>query len=543
MLGLTLFAAACGDDGDDGAADSQRSGRKEGGTAATGEGLPQDTLIDYQSLSAGDPDHIDPATASTRQATQVTELIYDGLTEVNSQDELVAAVAEKWEANDDATVWTFTLRDDVTFSNGDPVTPTDFKRSWERVLSPDLASPIAYFLLPIRGATDVSDGVTTELTGVVPDDEANTLQVTLTDSISDWPDFVSHPIFSPVPREAYEAEDLTEWERGVMIGNGPYKMAAPWERNVEINLETNEDFYGEQASIPKISFKISRNVSGSYEAFESGRGDTGAIPPGQFAAATEAYNNNADGVLGVFFFSLGWDHADVGGPENIVVRRAISLAIDRDRINDQVYGGSRRIATGFTPPGIPGYQEELCEFCRYDPDEAARLVEEWGKADSMEPLKINFDQGGGHEEVINIVEENLEAVGLKVEQDARDAQTYYDDTLPAGGCGLCRGGWIWDWISYYSGLVPNFATSSIDGDNLGRTSIPEFDDKVAEASRELDEDAAAELWAEAERILFEQMAVVPITWYNNQTVYSDRVRNFEQNALQSINYPELELAN
>lgn len=543
LLVLTLSAVSCGDDGDDTGAESQRSGKKDEGTAVTGEGLPEDTLIDYATLSADNPNHIDPATADTRQGSQVTELIYDGLTEVNSDTELVGAVAEEWESNENATVWTFTLKDDVTFSNGDPVTPTDFKRSWERVLDPDLASEISYHLFPIQGAVEVADGVATELTGVVPDDEANTLQVTLTDPLSAWPDVVSHTVFSAVPREAYEAEDFSRWERGVMIGNGPYKMSEPWEQNVEINLEVNDTFYGEAAKIPKISFKISKDVESSYAAFEAGEGDTGYIPPGQFAAATEAYNNNTDGTLGSYYFGLGWDNETVGGPDNLIVRQAISLAIDRDRINEQVYDGSRRNATGITPPGIPGYEEDLCEFCRYDPDEATRLVEEWGKADTMEPLQINFNQGGGHEEVVNIVAENLEAVGLKVEQDPRDGENYFSDVRKEGACGVCRAGWIYDNVSYYNGMNALFTSDGIDGDNLGRTSIPEFDEKVAQASRELDEDAAAELWVDAERTLLENMAAVPINWYNNQTVYSDRVQNFKQNALQSVNYPELELAN
>ena len=94
LLVLTFVAVSCGDDGDDTGAESQRSGRKEEGTAVTGEGLPEDTLIDYTTLSADNPNHIDPATADTRQGSQVTELIYDSLTEVNSDDELVGAVAE-----------------------------------------------------------------------------------------------------------------------------------------------------------------------------------------------------------------------------------------------------------------------------------------------------------------------------------------------------------------------------------------------------------------------------------------------------------------
>src|SRR5699024_9988853 len=118
-------------------------------------------------LSADNPNHIDPATADTRQGSQVTELIYDSLTKVDSENELQPAVAESWEANEDATVWTFTLRDDVTFSNGEQVTPTTFKKSWERALNPELASTLGYHFLPIQGATEYSEGAAEEITGVV----------------------------------------------------------------------------------------------------------------------------------------------------------------------------------------------------------------------------------------------------------------------------------------------------------------------------------------------------------------------------------------
>ncbi|MCB1040338.1 MAG: hypothetical protein KDA94_12560, partial [Acidimicrobiales bacterium] len=153
---LALLAAACGGSDEEPSSSSNGStGKKEGGTAATGEGLPEDTLVDYQTLSADNPNHIDPATADTRQGSQVTEVLYDGLTQVNADNEVVPAVATEWSGNDDATEWTFTLKEDE-FSNGEPVLPSSFKKAWERVLNPDLASTLSYHLLVITGANDVA---------------------------------------------------------------------------------------------------------------------------------------------------------------------------------------------------------------------------------------------------------------------------------------------------------------------------------------------------------------------------------------------------
>ena len=557
VFSLALLAAACGggDDEEGGGEDAEgggatptsvesKTGKIEGGSPVTGEGLPADTLVDYNTLSADNPNHIDPATADTRQGSQVTELVYDGLTTVDSDNEVQPAVAEKWSANEDSSVWTFTLGDD-TFSNGEKITPTTFKKSWERVLNKDLASSLSYHLLVIEGAPELAEGEGTELTGVVADDDAGTLEVTLVSPNSEFPAIVSHTVFSPVPKEAYEAttaDAINKWERGVMIGNGPYKMTEPWKDDEYIKVELNDSYTRTAAKVPKIEFRISKTVEAAYAAFEAGEGDTAPIPPGTFADATDTYNNATDPSFGLYYFGVSQDNPSLGGAEGLKVRQAISLAIDRDRINTQVYDGARLTATGVTPPGIPGYKADLCgDYCTYDKARAQKLVDEWGKADSMKPLKLQYNLGGGHEDVANIVEENLKAVGLKVEQDPRDGETYFDEMKKKGGCDFCRAGWIWDYPSYYS-IYSIFATSSIDGDNLGRFTNKEFDDKAGEAAAESDEEARNKLWQEAEKTLFDDMGVIVLNWYTNQVVYSDRLDGLKANGLQAVNYDEIAIA-
>ncbi len=556
LFTFALLASACGgsDDEEGGGGSGETGGstetggateKKEGGTAATGEGLPADTLIDYSTLSADNPNHIDPATADTRNGSQVTEVLYDGLTQVDPDNELQPDVAEEWEANEDSTEWTFTLRDDVTFSNGEAVTPSTFKKSWERALNPELASTLGYHFLPIEGATEYSEGEAEEITGVVANDDDNTLVVTLAAPLSDWPAIVSHTVFSPLPDEATAAttaDEINEWERGEMIGNGPYVMSEPWKANEYIRVEANPDYWGEAPGIDNIEFRISKEVEAAYAAFEGGEGDTGQIPPGGFADATENYNNATDPSFGLYYFGIAWEDEELGGEDNLAVRKAISLAIDRDRINEQVYNGARETATGVTPPGIPGFKEDLCEFCEYDPDAATALVEEWGKADGMTPIRLQYNLGGGHEDVTAIIGENLEAIGLTVEQTPLDGETYFDEMKKPGGCHLCRAGWIWDYPSYYNGMFSMFTSQAVDGDNLGRYASDEFDAKAAEAAETADEEQRATLWNEAEQILLDDMGVIPINWYTNQIVYSDRVEGLVANGLQAVNYPEIELA-
>lgn len=563
---LALLASACGGSESEGGGDGGGGGgggggsqevdgvelpeskttKYEDGTPATGEGLPADTLIDYNALSADNPNHIDPATADTRQGSTITELVYDGLTVIDADNELQPEVATEWEANDDSSEWTFTLADDAVFSNGEAITPTTFKKSWERALNTELASTLSYHYFPIEGAQELFEGEADELAGVVADDEAGTLTVTLTGPLSDWPAIVSHPVFSPLPDEATSAttaDEINEWERGEMIGNGPYKMDGVWVDDEVIKVTANETYTGEAPGIANIEFRISADLQAAYNAFEGGDADTAPIPSGTFATSTDTYNNSTDLSFGLYYLGIAWEDEQLGGEENLAVRQAISMAIDRERINDQVYDGARPQASGVTPPGIPGFEAGLCgEFCTYDEDAAAALVEEWGKAADMEPIKLQFNLGGDHEPVMTIIQENLEAVGLKVEQTPLEGETYFDEMKKEGGCNLCRAGWIWDYPSYYNGMYSLFRTSGVDGDNLGRYSNEAFDEASTTASETADEDERNAAWQDAERILFEDMGVIPITWYTNQFVYSDRVDNVKLNGLQAPNYQEMTLS-
>lgn len=544
LIVVTLLAASCGgDDGDD--SGDGDGGSREGSSAPTDEGLPDDTLVDDRTLSTGDPDHIDPATAGTPGGTQVADLIYDGLTAIDSGNDLVPAVAEEWHSDETATVWTFTLRDDVTFSDGEAVTPTTFKESWERVLDPDLASSQSYHLVPIEGAAPLAAGDAEELTGVVADDEANTLTVTLSSARADWPAIVAHTVFSPVPeaaRAAEGAEEIGEWERGVMVGNGPYAMDGEWRTGEGITLVANPEHWGEPPSTERIELRISADPEAAYAAFEDGEADVAPIPTGVFDEVSEDEGSVTDPSFALYYFAIAWGDDELGGPENLAVRRAISMAIDRERINEEVHGGARLEATGFTPPGIPGYAEGLCgDDCTYDPDAAADLVEQWGKADSMRPIRLQFNRGGLHEEVVDIVEENLEEVGLLVEQDPRDADTYFDEMSAEGGCVMCRAGWIWDYASHLVGVDGVLTSDGIDGDNLGRLALGELDLLVAAAAAETDGEARARLLNGAEQVLFDNMGVIVVSWFRNQIVHGDRVEGVAVNGLRDVSYEEISL--
>ena len=504
-------------------------------------------FIDGATFGSGVPPHIDPALTSELDGAQVTQLLYDGLTEFANEDSgpvLKPLGAEKWEANADATEFIFTLKKGLKFSNGEDVLPSSYKLGWDIAANPALAADYSYLFALVKGFTEYQDGTGTELTGVVADDAAMTLTVTLANPYADFPSVASHIIFSPMPKDRSKLTDQSQWEKGVMIGNGPF-MQEEAQNEQEIALVKNPEWAGDvygntSAKLDKVTFKIFADIDAAYASFEAGETMSATIPSGKFAEATGKYGNTAKPILGSYHWVFGMrDEDPIGGAANLKLRQAISLAIDRPSINDSVYDGSRTLPSGVTPPGIPGFKEGICKYCVTDVDAAKALLEEFTAGGGTVPttIKLVFNAGAGHEDVAAIVQQNLADIGIAVEQEPRSTEIYFK-SLREGGCpGLCRAGWFWDYPIYDNGMYDLFHKDSIGGNNLGFYDSAEFNATVDEARKTIDTDKREELFRTAEDLLLNgDTAVSPMNWYNGDNLYADGVTGYSQEALGWVRY-------
>jgi oligopeptide transport system substrate-binding protein len=552
LLATGLVAAGCS------SSDSDDEG--SGSSSSSAE------VVDLANFPSGPLDNIDPALTTELTGAQITTELFDGLTEFaypngEGNGELKGLVAEKWESNADATEWTFTIKDGLVFSNGDPVLPSSFVAGWNRAADPELAAGYGYLFDLIQGkaewdaAAEAGDDSITGMSGLTADDEAMTLTVKLDQPYADFAAVVSHIIFSPVPEQVVaDLEDQSQWDRGLMIGNGPFQLDAP-RTDQEIVLVPNESWAGDvlgttEVSLDKITFTISKDLNSAFSAFQGGEGQTATIPDGQYAIALPGGEfENANTLvpqLGSYHFVFGMQEGSpVAGPENLKLRQAISLAIDREQINTAVYDGSRQTSTGITPPGIPGFTEDLCEYCDFDLAQAKDLYAEWeadgGTLDG--PLKIQFNADSGHEDVVAIIQSNLQELGIETEQDARSSETYFDE-MSDGGCTFCRTGWFWDYPIYDNGMYDLFSISAIGpgANNLGQYSSEEFSDLVADARATLDEDERNAKLVQSEQIVLNQDTVaVPINWYKGTFVYKD-LENFWQEPLGWVRWEQVKQA-
>jgi ABC-type transport system substrate-binding protein len=528
-LGLSLVVAACGsDDSDDASSDSTT----RSDTVKGGEFVDLGTIV-------GDPlEHIDPALNTTLDGFQITNALYDGLTEIDFTDpenaELKGLVAESWEPNADATVWTFKLKSGLTFSDGDPVLPSSFQRAWERGSDPDFAGDYSYLFTFLKGGKEKLDGTADTISGIKVDDAAMTLETTLSAPYANWPTVAGFQLFYPMPKAVDALSEQIDWENGLMIGNGPYKLAAP-RTTEEVILAKSDTWAGDQNGkdwpdrLDTITFHTQKDPDTSYNAFEAGEGDNANVPPGRWGAAKEDHDNTIRQALGTRYFEVKWDDPAIGGPDNVKLREAIMLAINRQEISDAVYDGTNAVATSLIPPGIPGYTKDICKYCKYDPDGAKAALAEWKAAGNSQstPLKIQLNADAGHEPVVQIIVSNLKAVGIDAVADPLPSETYFSQ-LAKGACQICRSGWYADYPTADNFTFDLFHSTAIGGNNHGFYSNKEFDGLIDQAKSTTDADEAAKLYNQAEDILLnEDIGVIPYLYYSLDYVYDgDKIASF-----------------
>lgn len=563
-LTLSLIAAGCGDSDEDneGATDNTEQDGTETSSGANNAQLTEadcgslefdadapkgGTFTDYAYMSdSGTNTSFDPGAVQTLNEFQITQAIFDSLTDFDFTEkcspELKGDLAESWEVNDDATQYTFTLKDGIKYSDGTDVKASDFKASWERAGSSELAAAYGYLVNSIEGGEALQAGEATELTGVVADDEAGTLEINLAAPNAEFASILVHPFFSPAhPDDLAKIGNTTGWgDKGLTIGTGPFKLEKADELEVVLvpNTEWDGNVYGDtEVSLDRIVFKMTDSVETAFQTFEAGEGDSAPIPSGQYAAAQAAYPKNsvANPLMGVYYFDFGADDPQVGGEENVKLRKAIAMAINRDELNEKVYEGTRDDATGIVPPGIPGYNAEICEeICEYNPERAKELYDEWvAEGGSLtKPIRIDYNEGGSHGDVAAIIQANLkDNLGIETEL-AGVAEDYFKVVAEPGGCQICRAGWYADYPTYGNFMVDLFSAASIGGNNFGRFDNEEFEQLIADAQAETDDAARAELYNQAESVLLNDEAhAIPLNFYAGQYVYRDRVHNYDYGPL------------
>lgn len=505
---------------------------KNNNAASTNDGTVKASEGGTFKYYISDPVAIDHYNLQESEGTQVGHVLFDSLVEWDwDKGEVKAKAAESWEINDDNTVFTFHLKD-AKFHNGDPVTSESFKRGWQRLVDTTMATPgeIGYHLAPVVGYDEMAAGEATELTGLTcPDDK--TFVVTLKEPMADFLAVCCHPGLAPAPQAAID--DAANYLLAP-IGNGPFMMDGKWESGQYINVKRFDDYYGDKPALDAINFSIQKDPKTAYSELEAGNMDFCQIPTGRFAELTEKYGSSVDGYTispsrqtlagaeaSVYYLAVNLEDETMANKD---LRHAIGLAINRQNIVDTLYEGVREPADNVFPP-IVDKKGGSWEYAKYDPEAAKKIIDEKGLAGTT--IKLSYNSGGGHEDVMSCIQADLTAVGLNVEQDTKEWAAYLQG-LTDGDFQMGRLGWIADYPTLDNFIFPNFYSTA--DNNYSRYNNPEVDAAIDDARKIADEDDRKDAYRKINQMVADDMPIIPIMFYAHQHVASDRVNELYYNA-------------
>ncbi|RJQ32689.1 MAG: ABC transporter substrate-binding protein [Actinobacteria bacterium] len=472
-----------------------------------------------------DPVSIDPSQAIDFSAQHIIYNAFRGLLQYDPEtSKLVPAVAKRWEISKDSKEFTFFLRDDVKFQNGQSVTASDFKYAWERVVNPANASPVAYHFSPIVGYQEFSDKKAKGLSGVIAVNDT-TLKVKLSYSWADFLAVVAHPAFSPVPKEAVQKNPKAYAE--APVGNGPFKIVK-WIHKKEIQLEAFDDFFGGKPRLKKLVYKIYSDGRTALKDYKAGSLEVAKIPSGELVALQKdaKYSDQIklNPQLSAEFFYINVEKKPWN---NLYLRKAFNYAINRKKLVDKAFEGLATQATGLVPRGIDGFVTNQMDYS-FNLIEAKKLIKKSGlSSKELNKLEIVYPAGSSFSSnVCQIAQAQLKEAGINLKLQALEAGTL-DEKISNGDFGLTFTGWIADYPLMDNFLYPLFASENKGSSNISFYSNKSIDKELSQARQIENEQERLGVYADIERKILADAPVVPIDFVLDGELVAQSVQDYQ----------------
>jgi oligopeptide transport system substrate-binding protein len=465
---------------------------------------------------------LDPADARDPKAVMVVDQLFDTLVRNTGQLQPLPGLARSYDADPDQKFFTFHLAPGVRFDDDTPIRAADVKFTLERIARKGSDSPLVAQLEAISGfAAYHTAGTAPGLAGIETPD-ATTVMVRLDRPFSTFPSVLGHPGFGIVSKAAVER--LGDAFKQTPVGSGPFRRVESASGRLSLRRAAGHQ---PAAKVDGIDFVDFKDADAAYAALQDGSVDVSPVPPERAADAARSYGRQGmSPYIGLVFYGLNVKSPDLADPR---FREAISLAIDRKQIVDEVYQGSVALATGLVADGVPRRDGNACrERCRFDPDRARQLLVEAFPAGGIPEVAIDHDDDPTQAAVAALIKTELDTVGIPAVLRPHPFADY-GRFLVSGQQELFRLGWIADYPSPDGFLTPLFSSTSPD--NLTGLASPEIDQKLAAARSERDSQKRLALYLEAEQLVLDQYVVVPVAQLESRMVASSRVKGFHLDGL------------
>lgn len=479
-----------------------------------------------------EPETLDPAVMTGVTEHNLAMALFEGLTTLHPATmQPIPGAAEWWEVSDDGLVYTFHLRKDGKWSNGDPVTAEDFRWSWERALSPEMTEcQYTEMFHPIRGAEAyyaarvAQKPADWKSVGVEVLDPL-TIRITLGNPTPYFLEIAAFETLMPVHRASVEKHGKQWTEPGKCVGNGPFALEV-WKPRDRIELVPNPHWWNRRiVRLERMVVGPIDDQSTAYLRYLEGSVDwIRSIGASKVEEAQSHPDYYVSPYLGSYFFRFNVTRKPF---DDARVRKAFAQAIDKKAICETVLKAGQSPATGVVAPGIPGYPE--LQGLPYDPRRARELLAEAGYPEGrgFPQVELLYNTSESHKQVCEQMVEMWKTVlGVKIQLANREWKVYLEDTRKQN-YQVVRGAWIADYQDPSTFL--DMWCKGRGNNNTGWSS-ERYDDLLLRSTRELDPKKRYALLQEAERILcVEELPILPLYYYVNQGMLRPRVKGWHEN--------------
>ena len=515
-LVLTVALAACGQDG-----------------ATVSLPGPPGTDVLHRG-NATEPHSLDPHRGEGVPSANIQRDLFEGLLNTAADGSLIPGAAAEWTVSEDGRTYTFTLREDGRWSNGDPVTAGDFVFSLRRAVDPATLSNYSQILAPIANANAV-------ITGARPPEDLGVeapgpreLVIRLADPTPYFLELLTHSMAYPVHPPTVQARPKDFARPGRLVSNGPY-MLDEWVVQSHVRLVQNPHYYGrDELAIRAVYFYPIENPGTELKRYRAGELHwTDALPHQQLDWVRENLPDDLQisPYLGTYYFGFNTERPPFSNQPGL--RRALSMAIDREIITTQVTGGGEIPAYGWVPP-LPGYTPQRPEWADWPMErrlgEARRLFAEAGYGEDR-PLTVElyYNTSDNHKRIsLAVAAMWKQALGVRTRLINQEFKVFLDTRRRKRVTQVFRAAWIGDYRDAYT-----FAEINASNHGMNDTGYrnPRYDELLAASMKESDPVRRRALLEEAERLLLEDQPLMPIYFYVNRRVVKPWVRGWAPNLL------------
>ncbi len=483
--------------------------------------------------NGSEPQSLDPQISEGVPSSHIQRDLFEGLIAEDQAGKLVPGMAEKWEVSEDGLTYTFHLRD-AKWTDGTPVKASDFVYAWQRGVNPATGSNYAFLLYPIKNAEAIATGKEKDINklGATAKDD-KTLVVKLKGPTPYFLGMLTHSVSDPVPQAVVEKYGK-EWTKPEhIVSNGPFKMSS-WTPQAKLELVKSDSYWDKGAvKLDKVIFYPTEDQNAELKRFRAGEIDmTNEIPLEQlkFIRKNLADAFQVSPYLGVYYYGFNTTKPPL---DNVKLRKALSLAINRDALVNKVTGAGEQAAYNFVVPGVLGAKPYVPEEAKLEQkarlELAKKLYAEAGYSKDK-PLEIEllYNTSENHKKIaIAISAMWKQALGVKTKMMNQEWKVYLQ-TRKQKKTEVFRAAWVGDYNDPNT-FLELFVSNS--GLNDVTFNSPEFDKLLGEAAIEQDMDKRADMLNKAEKLFVDSYSVIPIYHYVTKRLVSPKVKGYTQNVM------------